>query len=515
MKLNRLARLILIASLISGCVNNKDSSNISSSLSEISSTNSGSSSIVSSSEISSSSYSSDSSISSSIENKIDEKYYRLSGFADGYISSRENVTNGYVVVNNEIEFIKALADSKTKIIEITNDLNLGYYEMQTKASDSGINLADYKNVYLEAAKSLTHPLLMETGVGRVNIQDRNTSKNNKSLMIYSKNGITIKHAKIVVKRVEDLVIRNINFKELWEWDEKTKGNYDENDWDYITIEESSGVYLDHLTFDKSYDGLVDLKKGSKNVTISWSKFEFVRTDFLVQQFDYLENNRANYKMYDYLRKAGFTKEDLIQMNIPQKKGHLIGATELDSTNSDLSITLAHNYYVNLQDRLPRLRAGNAHVFNCILDSSEAYNIKLMLESKYETELNKASKDGYKVGIISQGIVTTENGAVYVENSIFKGVSSIIKNNQANPSNSLYTGKFEVVNSIYELGGYQFKGGSNDAKTPFTTNQAPIIPFSFNGFTTLPYSYEMIDVEDLLLITDYTGVTDSDFNWLKI
>ena len=53
----------------------------------------------------------------------------------------------------------------------------------------------------------------------------------------------------------------------------TKGNYDKNDWDYLTIEgASSKVWVDHCTFHKAYDGMLDVKKGSNGVTVSWSAF---------------------------------------------------------------------------------------------------------------------------------------------------------------------------------------------------------------------------------------------------
>ena len=61
--------------------------------------------------------------------------------------------------------------------------------------------------------------------------------------------------------------RNLKFDELWEWDESSKGNYDKQDWDFITVDMTSdNVWIDHCTFTKAYDGVVDVKGGSKNVT---------------------------------------------------------------------------------------------------------------------------------------------------------------------------------------------------------------------------------------------------------
>ena len=51
-----------------------------------------------------------------------------------------------------------------------------------------------------------------------------------NLTIFSLNGASIKHANITMKKAENIMIRNIKFDELWEWDEDTHGDYDRNDW---------------------------------------------------------------------------------------------------------------------------------------------------------------------------------------------------------------------------------------------------------------------------------------------
>ncbi|RXD24976.1 pectate lyase, partial [Acinetobacter baumannii] len=71
------------------------------------------------------------------------------------------------------------------------------------------------------------------------------------LTIFSKNGAKLTHGALIFKRSNNIVIRNIEFDELWEWDESTKGKYDKNDWDYITLEQSSNIWIDHCTFGKA------------------------------------------------------------------------------------------------------------------------------------------------------------------------------------------------------------------------------------------------------------------------
>jgi pectate lyase len=68
-----------------------------------------------------------------------------------------------------------------------------------------------------------------------------------------------------VKRSHNVLVRNLRFDELWEWDELNKGDYDSKDWDFITIGDSgncTNVWIDHCDFTKSYDGTVDIKGGA-------------------------------------------------------------------------------------------------------------------------------------------------------------------------------------------------------------------------------------------------------------
>ena len=43
---------------------------------------------------------------------------------------------------------------------------------------------------------------------------------------------------------------------------RSKGNYDKNDWDFIDLGNGgtvTNIWLDHCTFTKAYDGIVDIK----------------------------------------------------------------------------------------------------------------------------------------------------------------------------------------------------------------------------------------------------------------
>jgi pectate lyase len=106
--------------------------------------------------------------------------------------------------------------------------------------------------------------------------------------------------------------------------------------------------------------VVDVKGGSKNVTISWSSFlgdDGGPNSFVRKQIDALEANRAANVIYNFLRTNGFSTEDIIAVSRSQKKGHLVGANEFDTLNANHRLTLHHNYYLNMRDRLRSRRHG--------------------------------------------------------------------------------------------------------------------------------------------------------------
>ncbi len=437
--------------------------------------------------------------------------YNLTGFASGNTGGgeiSETDTVRYKKVYTATDLALALKKgSGVKVVEIMNDLNLGWNELPSAAKVSPFSAHN---------AALTHPVLLKTGVSKINVDGFN------GLTIFSANGAKLKHVAITIKRSSNVIIRNLEFDELWEWDEKTKGDYDSNDWDYLTLEEDSKVWIDHCTFNKAYDGLVDSKKGSSGVTISWSTFkgdDGSANSWVTQQINALEANKSAYPMYNFLRSSavGLSKEDIIAIAGGQKKGHLVGSTEFDSGNPKLSITLHHNYYKNIQDRMPRLRGGNAHAYNIVMDSAGAWAAKSKLTSAIASAI---SSKGYHFSVTSNGAISTEDGAVLVEKSHIIDIQYPVRNNQTDPSDASYTGKIRVLDTIDSLNGTSFRGGSDTAGSPLSPVPAAVKSFSWNGFSTLPYSYTAEDPSTLinrLTAADGAGagkLTWAKSNWLK-
>ena len=190
--------------------------------------------------------------------------YNLSGF--GQLTTGGGVLPdtdpNYAKVFTATDFANALNSKTVKIIEIMTNLNLGYNEIEAGAKAGSEPFRAHNPAKL-------HPVLLQTGVSLIDIQKKN------GLTIFSANGATIKHAEFNVKSSANVIIRNLKFDEMWEWDEASKGNYDENDWDFIDLGNSgtvTNIWVDHCTFTKAYDGIIDIKDGSYNITLSWCKY---------------------------------------------------------------------------------------------------------------------------------------------------------------------------------------------------------------------------------------------------
>nr|WP_082096962.1 hypothetical protein [Paenibacillus wulumuqiensis] len=432
--------------------------------------------------------------------------YNLTGFSTGNIGGGiiPETDSRYKKVYNATDLAQALRkNSGIKVIEIMNDLDLGWNELPAAAKTSP---------FAAHNAPLTHPVHKKTGVSKLSIDGFD------GLTIFSANGAKIKHTGITVKRSSNLIIRNLEFDELWEWDEASKGDYDKNDWDYLTIEgASSKVWIDHCTFNKAYDGIVDVKKGSSGVTISWSYFRGDNGNsgsWVRQQIEAMEASKSAYPMYNYLRSSavGMTMEDIIAISSGQKKTHLVGATEFASDNADLEVTLHHNYYLDIQDRMPRLRGGNAHAYNIVMDASGLAAAKKRITPAMEKAI---TSKGYHFTVTSNGAISTEDGALLVEKSRIMDVASPIRNNQADPTDASYTGKIRALDTIYVNDGKTFRGDSDSAGSPLAPYPAPAKPFSWNRFSTLPYNYQTDDPATLvtrLLAAD--GAGSGKLGWAK-
>jgi pectate lyase len=454
--------------------------------------------------------------------------YNLVGFA-------QSTTGGGVIpetdpayrkVTNALDLANAILSAyktagSVKVIEITTNLDLGWNEVGSAVQ----NLAS--TPFRAHATPQLHPRLLITGVSLIDIKPKS------GLTIFSANGATIRHATFNIKSTANIIVRNLKFDEMWEWDEATKGQYDKNDWDFIDLGNGgsvSNIWVDHCTFTKSYDGILDTKAGSSAITLSWCKYTgddgATNTNSWVrQQINYLELSPSSYPMYNFLRTHGFSVEDIVAIIQGHDKTHLAGQNDLDPNNATISMTFHHLWLNSVWDRcVPRLRAGNVHDYNIYADDTLVLAAKRLRDSiaaTMSTANQNTLNNTYSFNPPINGSISTESGALLVEKSVYIDCLWPLRNNQTAPSNPAYTGKIKALDTIYQMDSTVVRGNSTDSGNPMGPFQAPIIAFSWNlSGNQLAYSYTPDDPSQLQnIVTSPTAgagagvLTWNKTNWL--
>ncbi len=413
------------------------------------------------------------------------KMYDMEGYTEAYGVTGggllKETSENYYVVDAAEEFLDALVavkgSGKNSVIELTADINLGCNEIDDYDSYSSI-IAAHKY------QPLTHPTLIESGMSQLNMDGFY------NLTIFSSNGSSIKHVVITLKNSGNIIIRNIKFDELWEWDEATEGDYDRNDWDYMTIDSGcNGIWVDHCTFYKAYDGIVDVKNPNpiSNVTVSWCEFLPGSEDnvFFNAMMDEIVANPDTYPTYQHLLEAGMSADQIYMYAYAQKKTHLLGQGDEATNAAGIRMTLANNYYKNSMDRMPRLRYGYAHVYNCIMDAQDLLNVRLSIKDELLAEK-----------IVSNGAASTCGGQMLLENCYINGIMKALNSGNGNSP----AGYINAVNSLYYMNGVEteLKPENNG-----TADDVVLITDADSFVNGLPYSgYVLYDAEDLDGIVKY-------------
>ena len=162
-----------------------------------------------------------------------------------------------------------------------------------------------------------------------------------NLSFYGTDGFVMDRIGIFLVRSENIIIRNINFRQ-------PKAN---NGADAVSMQECDGVWVDHCTFTslnqtKDYeDGSCDITHASKNVTVSWCRF------------------------------------------VLTQKSCLVGHSNSASADVDITATFHHNWFDKSSSRHPRVRFGKVHVYNNFFDGCTTYGVGSAYGAKVLVEYN--------------------------------------------------------------------------------------------------------------------------------
>ena len=277
---------------------------------------------------------------------------------DGFASVGNGTTGGanateqnVFKVTNKKEFVSALKNRKNTTPKIV--LVYGTIDFDTDDNGKALTMKDYMvdgydfQQYLETHKpqSTAPKSLKDEQEAKRKASQKNQSKSITVHVLSNTSIIGMDNAKLkginLVLDSDNVIIRNIQFESpydyfpSWDPNDGPEGNWN-SQYDSISIKGGTHIWIDHSSFQdgpetvekyfgRKYehrDGLVDITNEADYITISYSTFE------------------------------------------NHNKTMLIGSS--DSKISDegkLHVTLHHNYFHNVVQRLPRVRFGQVHVYN--------------------------------------------------------------------------------------------------------------------------------------------------------
>lgn len=495
-----------------------------------------------------------------------EEEFAVGGYVTGKIgdfSVYEN-TAAYRKVKTAEELIEALKDSKyhyknvwnsetstytqepadgyttenfkgsVHVIEIENDINLGYYTLSDGVKSSGI-VDDFAKKYNSLKAYLySSEEFIKNGISQIKVE--NTS----DLLVYSKNGAKLTHCGFKLTSDNNVVFRNLDFDGAWQWEDGNKGaskigDYDWYGWAYFKISFCGYIWLDRCNFGKSYDGQVDYSNpdytanagvafrapygadGGNGLHISRCGFNAGSDDkdgYIYKMMRSIEDDYAAHKgdaqyvsqhaYYDALRDNGASFEDILYgIALPQKKGFLCGDSGNNQEDYEYNLKLCISFesckFINLEDRLPKLRGGNCYMYNCVADSSQYYSYRAKLKGYADGAVKKANGT-WKCALASQGIVCGNGGSVKAENCIFRGIENLLKNNDSNPQPKV-NGGYMLINCSYQKGaGTTVYVGSSDTGNKFSNSSPTILKTSYFKWNTpngeQPFSVSVKPLDEL-------------------
>jgi len=523
--------------------------------------------------------------------RYNNSFLSVSGFASAGVHDRSEYvgTEYYRQVKTPAELVQAVSDAqkkngaKVKVIEIMRDLDVGYGEagVDNMYMDTSKQTCMFLKDEMNAGVSIINPLLSAAGgVSKIQIKDTD------GLTIFSRYGATLNHTEFDIQATSnDVVIRNIKMDGSWQWDNNDKKLQKESGITYVKIN-GTNVWIDHCEFTIAPDGCIDLETGSNGVTLSWCKIgmdpdeavnnEMIRATILNMEKLYQEdladiaagsqpagtfthcdiNSGSRYRQ---MREAGATPEEIMMYTAYHSKVHLVGSGDKDiKVNPNHRITLAYNSYESVGQRIPMIRQGTGHLFNCVIDNTK----HIALEDKFQKEYKLSSS---VTGYTLTRCINARNGAsIAADTCVFKAVNGAITGKECqgddtgnvsgtwvtNFSNT-YNRSLIVNSKVTRTDGTSYTGSSWDkkgdnafveggknfwhdkenpvtyknwawsstVKTTFTGETYPgVFDVEYNTDEKLPYKYQMVPLEDVeKVVTTYSGMGVYDLTpeqWLK-
>ena len=280
---------------------------------------------------------------------------------DGWASADGGTTGGASAMPEDVhevstrdELATAVAGNEPKIVYVKQDINAN-----TASDGTPIPCKDYAvdgyslDAYLAAFDpahwkgQASGPLEDARKASSTNQRNQIRIDVGANTTIVGLGDVQLTGFTLNIDRVDNVIVRNLRLSDAYDCFPGWNGDTWKTEWDNLVVSGSTHVWLDHLTLDDGgtldaeqpiyfgepflrHDGLLDVVRQSDLVTISWS------------------------------RMSGHDKSLLW--------GNGDGAT---ADRGRLRVTLHHNELVDLEQRAPRVRFGQAHVYNNVYKVTKA------------------------------------------------------------------------------------------------------------------------------------------------
>ena len=339
---------------------------------------------------------------------------------DGFASVGNGTTGGanateqnVFKVTNKKEFVSALKNRKNTTPKIV--LVYGTIDFDTDDNGKPLTMKDYMvdgydfQQYLETHKpqstapnSIKYEQEAKRKASQKNQSQSITVHVPSNTSIIGMDNAKLKGVNLVLDS-DNVIIRNIQFESpydyfpSWDPNDGPEGNWN-SQYDSISIKGSTHIWIDHSSFQdgpeivqkyfgRKYehrDGLVDITNEADYITISYSTFE------------------------------------------NHNKTMLIGSS--DSKISDegkLHVTLHHNYFHNVVQRLPIVRFGQVHVYNNYFSSDTT---------------NGEYAYAYALGVGKNSQIYAENNVADIAGKDYTSFVKVFGGKQLTTVNNMFNGQ---------------------------------------------------------------------------
>lgn len=500
--------------------------------------------------------------------KYNPSFLSVNGFASAGVHDRSEYvgTKAYRQVSTAAELVEAVYEAQSgsvKVIEIMKDINAGYNEARVNAKymDSSKPTCVFLQESMNVGVSVINPLLQKAG-GVSKIQIKKTD----GLTIFSRYGASLYRTSFDIQdSANDIVIRNIKMDGSWQWDNHEEKLQKESGITYVKVN-GDNVWIDHCEFTIAPDGCIDMESDAHGVTYSWCKFgmdpdEAVANETIHDSIMYLEDlyqkdlaaiqagTQTAYSVdvnrgtrYRKMREAGATPEEIMQYTAYHSKVHLCGAGDKDvKTNPYLRLSLGYNLYNSIGQRVPMIRQGTGHMYNCYVDDSKHSALENKLQKVY------GISNGVTGYTLSRCINARNGASIAADTCVFNGINGPLVGNElqgndranmtdvwANSFSNAYNHALIVNSRTTNTKGETYQGSSWDkeGENQFTADfkwhdkstikkwaWSSTVTTEFSGETylgvfeldygydeKLPYEYQLVPLDDVeQVVKTYAGM----------